>query len=726
MVLHSDPRIEPLLESAAAPDISFHPLSLAEIKSEDQLLQVLSPQVQWADAVLVDLVSLQLLGKWVLAWLRANPTGVPVVVRMNPEQATLAELAPEWVFVFKNDPSERIRRTLANALGNHRAAKEVEYLRETLARRASPAPLPAGGSPGRESFAGVSRLLGGGESVHSLAEQIVTVLREMFAVGKVGVFLRERNVSLVKAGNAQTGGGRCMLAASFGIPRELTRILSLSLTSGVGGSASANAQIIRRDPLAGDALATFDPQLQKEFQVTGTQFAAPILDRETALGVVLFGGKVTGEPLRNDELELIFNLMNQFGIRLANLWLHQEVASQQAFMQDVLAHVQSGVVVIDAQHKIAAINHRAAALLNLGEKSALGADLSWLPAQVGDVLFQTAQSGQAAQHREITLAQTGRVLSVSTSRFAGRADAGMFTAGVIEDVTELKQQHAHARQIAQQEFILQLAARLSHELKNSLVSINTFAQLLPQQYERKEFRDEFFKIVAHEVTRVDLLVENLTFFAHPLILRYEEVDLTELLQTTLSRLVEECKRQHGSAVITSTTGQQTIPSVTGKPVVLNARFGHTAKKIECDPKRLSLAIHNIMYNAIQSMPDGGRLSLVTDDAKPNGHAEPRVQISVLDTGEGIALANLDHIFEPFFTTRNVGVGLGLTIAQKIVQKHGGHITVESKLSKGTSMMLTVPVKAAPATDDASPQREPSPALKSQSTSSKITEIGRRA
>jgi signal transduction histidine kinase len=418
--------------------------------------------------------------------------------------------------------------------------------------------------------------------------------------------------------------------------------------------------------------------------------------------------------------------MNQFGIRLANLWLHQEVASQQAFMQDVLAHVQSGVVVIDAQHKIAAINHRAAALLNLGEKSALGADLSWLPAQVGDVLFQTAQSGQAAQHREITLAQTGRVLSVSTSRFAGRADAGMFTAGVIEDVTELKQQHAHARQIAQQEFILQLAARLSHELKNSLVSINTFAQLLPQQYERKEFRDEFFKIVAHEVTRVDLLVENLTFFAHPLILRYEEVDLTELLQTTLSRLVEECKRQHGSAVITSTTGQQTIPSVTGKPVVLNARFGHTAKKIECDPKRLSLAIHNIMYNAIQSMPDGGRLSLVTDDAKPNGHAEPRVQISVLDTGEGIALANLDHIFEPFFTTRNVGVGLGLTIAQKIVQKHGGHITVESKLSKGTSMMLTVPVKAAPATDDASPQREPSPALKSQSTSSKITEIGRRA
>jgi signal transduction histidine kinase len=349
-----------------------------------------------------------------------------------------------------------------------------------------------------------------------------------------------------------------------------------------------------------------------------------------------------------------------------------------------------------------------------------------LPAQVGDALFQTAQSGQPAQHREITLAQSGRVLSVSTSRFAGRDDTGAFTAGVIEDITELKQEHAHARQLEQQEFILQLASRLSHELKNSLVSINTFAQLLPQQYERKEFRDEFFKIVAHEVTRVDLLVENLTFFAHPLILRYEEVDLTQLLQTTLSRLVEECKRQHGSAVVTTTTGQPTITSVTGKPIVLNARFSHTAKKIACDPKRLSLAIHNMMYNAIQSMPDGGRLSLVTDDAKPNGHAEPRVEISVLDTGEGIALENLKLIFEPFFTTRNVGVGLGLTIAQKIVQKHGGHITVESKLSKGTSMIVIVPVKAVPLADDAEARREANPSLKSAVSSSRITEVGRRA
>ena len=69
------------------------------------------------------------------------------------------------------------------------------------------------------------------------------------------------------------------------------------------------------------------------------------------------------------------------------------------------------------------------------------------------------------------------------------------------------------------------------------VSISTFAQLLPQQYERKEFRDEFFKIVAHEVTRVDLLVENLTFFAHPLILRYEEVDLGALLDNVLASAI---------------------------------------------------------------------------------------------------------------------------------------------------------------------------------------------
>jgi len=723
LALHSDPRLDAFLARAASPEFTFRVLPLLDCKSEDQLVQILPTHVRLADSALVDLSSLQIVGKWVLAWLRTHQPELPVIVRLHSDQLVQAELSPDWTFVFQNDPIERVRQIINTYLSHRHMAQEVQFLREAVNRRspataARPAWPPAGeASPNttfRDAFVNLTRLLGTSYDVRSLTEQVVSLLREMFGIGRLAIFVREKDVGLVKTTASGLPSGRCVLMAGVGISRDLLRNFSLSLEGGIGRQAATQARIVRRDAMYAEPVDRFDPHIAKEFQILGTEFAVPVLDRDTTLGVLTFDGKVTGEPFTNKELELVFNLMNQLGMMITNIWLHQDVSGQQSFLQDLLTHIQSGVVVADSRRKISALNRRAAELLGLSQTSAIGADLSWLPSQVGDLLFQTCHSGQMHQQREVALPQSGRVLSVSTSQFHARADesrgeSSTFSVAVIEDITQLKQQHAQARQLEQQEFVLQLASRLSHELKNSLVSINTFAQLLPQQYDRKEFRDEFFKIVAHEVTRVDLLVENLTFFAHPLVLRYEEVDLGELLDNTVTRVVDEFKRQHGSAVVSTTGGQPTITSTMGQPIIVNKRFGHSAKKVACDPRRLSLAIHNMMFNAIQSMPSGGRLSLLTDDAKPNGHAEPRVQISVVDTGEGISLAHIEQVFQPFFTTRNVGVGLGLTISQKIIQRHGGHIAIESKLGKGTSMIVTLPITASPAPDETPSPQEETPA-----------------
>ena len=723
LVLHSDPRLEPFLARISSPECSFRDFSLQDCKSEEQLIQILPPQVRLADAVLVDLVSMNILGKWILTWLRSNHNEIPVIVRLMPDQIVMADMQPHWTYFYQADPIDRVGQVITTYLAHRKLLTEMKYLKDTVHRKVAVQPqsaaraisAEAGSSQYREAFVNLSRLLGSSHDLRTLSEQVVSLLREMFGIGKIAVFARERDIGLVKTTSVGLPQGNLVRMASIGIPREMMKSFSLTLDSGIGRYAAAQAKILRRDTYGSDLASPFEPQIQKEFDVMGTEFAVPILDRDATLGVLTFGGKVTGEAFANEELELIFNLMNQLGMMISNIWLNHDVAGQQSFMRDVLAHIGNGVVVVSAKSKIAALNRRAGELLGLNETGAIGADASWLPSQIADLLYETLRMGKVHQQREVLLQKTARSLSVSTSHFAAKTDderseSSAFAVAVIEDITDLKKQHAHTREVEQQEFILQLASRLSHELKNSLVSISTFAQLLPQQYDRKEFRDEFFKIVANEVTRVDLLVENLTFFAHPLILKYEEADLGELLESAMNRVVEEFKKQHGTALVTTTSGQPTITSAAGQPIILNKRFSHATKKIECDPKRLALAIHNLMHNAIQSMPNGGRLSLVTDDAKSNGHKEPRVLISVIDTGEGIPLPNLPLIFQPFFTTRNVGVGLGLTISQKIVVRHGGHISVESKLGKGTTMVVTVPVKAAPVAEEpAEPGEERAPA-----------------
>lgn len=719
LVLHCDPKLEPILARVSSPEFSFRDFSLVEFKSEERLNQLLPPQVLVSDAVLVDLPSLQILGKWVLAWLRTHQPTLPVIVRADSTAALAADLMPHWTYVYQSDPIERVRQIVSTYLTHHRLQRELRSLKESITRHPpSPAPmavsrpLVTAENPHsqRESLRSLARLLSHGNDLKGLVDQALFLLRDMFGVGKVALFLREQEPDLISRGPSALTQGSLVYEGSVGMPRDILRSLPLSLHSGIGRMVATGARIVRRDAASLAWQQAIDTQCEKEFEVLGTDFAVPILDGETTLGMVTFGGKITGEPFANDELELVFHLMNQCGLMLRNVWLHQEVEGQRSFMLDVLAHAQNGVLVLSARGKIAALNRRAAELFGIDEKGLIGADANWLPSQVSDLLFETLRTGQPHKQREVRIHKTGLTLSISTARFpslaeGGRADTKAFAVASIEDMTQIKAQHARAREVEQQEFVLTLASRLSHELKNSLVSISTFAQLLPQQYDSKEFRDEFFKIVSHEVSRVDMLVEHLNFFAQPLLLRLSENDLGELCDGVIARLVEEFKRQRGGADVTTTQGQPTILSAAGQPITINKRYAHTARKIECDPKRLELALHNIVFNALQSMPGGGRLSLVTDDAKANGHAEPRIEISVIDTGEGIPLANLEAVFQPFFTTRNVGVGLGLTISQKVIERHGGHISVESKLGKGSTFKVIVPVKAVASDEDVSPLSE---------------------
>ncbi|HEX6436629.1 MAG TPA: ATP-binding protein [Candidatus Binatia bacterium] len=217
-----------------------------------------------------------------------------------------------------------------------------------------------------------------------------------------------------------------------------------------------------------------------------------------------------------------------------------------------------------------------------------------------------------------------------------------------------------------------LTAGLAHEIRNPLVAIRTFTQLLPERYEDAEFRNGFQSLALKEVDRICGLITDLLSFARP--------SKPNVAQEDMNNVIE------GIARILDTQAKE-------KSVELVRHFAPNLPKVWIDREQMKQVFMNLIFNGIQAMNDGGTITIstriFTSDAIEQ--APSFVQVEVRDTGVGIPNENLEHIFDPFFTSKDEGSGLGLSISHQIVQEHGGYVTVESKVGKGTSFLVNIPI-----------------------------------
>ena len=173
-----------------------------------------------------------------------------------------------------------------------------------------------------------------------MLRQFLLFLREILAVNRAAIFLRQPSTAFGKSSGESSRVLRS--ACAMGLPADLLEHLELSFEAGIGGFLHRHGRILRRE--SEEALA--DLAVQKEFELLGAQVAVPILDRETMVGVAAFDGRVTGEPLANGELELIFHLLEELGLATKNIWLHDQLAANHQMMADILRELSSACVVV--------------------------------------------------------------------------------------------------------------------------------------------------------------------------------------------------------------------------------------------------------------------------------------------------------------------------------------------------------------------------------------------
>jgi signal transduction histidine kinase len=215
-----------------------------------------------------------------------------------------------------------------------------------------------------------------------------------------------------------------------------------------------------------------------------------------------------------------------------------------------------------------------------------------------------------------------------------------------------------------------LAAGVAHEIRNPLNAIGMAIQRLQREFPQKsaelqEEYDRFTDVLRGEVKRVNEIIEQFLFFARPAHLNLQSLQLKDLIQDLLILLREPAEQQN---------------------VALEADLNPALPFIQADRQRLQEALWNLIQNCLQAMPEGGKLRW---SVKLENTDE--IAIEITDTGEGIPEDNLGKIFDYYFTTREKGTGLGLPLAHKIIQEHGGTIQVRSQLARGTTFKVTLPI-----------------------------------
>ncbi|NQY92177.1 MAG: ATP-binding protein, partial [Deltaproteobacteria bacterium] len=213
-------------------------------------------------------------------------------------------------------------------------------------------------------------------------------------------------------------------------------------------------------------------------------------------------------------------------------------------------------------------------------------------------------------------------------------------------------------------------AVLAHEIRNPLVSIRTFTQLLPERYLDEEYRESFLNLALSEVDRITALVNELLTFARPATHERNPLNLDEMV-ARVATLLESHARKSGVSLSIETDAS--IP-----PII-------------ADEDKINQVLVNIVHNAIQACENRnkGRVTVSTGRGWINGSEAATLTIS--DDGCGMSEEQVEQAFEPFFTTRSEGTGLGLAIARQLVLNHGGAVAVDSTPGKGTTFTITLPV-----------------------------------
>ena len=380
------------------------------------------------------------------------------------------------------------------------------------------------------------------------------------------------------------------------------------------------------------------------------------------------------EDIQNSIISIILILFLGLGGIVSLFWAQNHARSRRllldtrAFASELVTSLPMGIVAVDDAAKVIYVNETASIFLRKALDQIKGKNAAQvLPPSLLALLDQVDQGGFVSEQELKLPSRTGSVIpvTVTITKIVGERENFIGHVFILKDLSRIRALELEIKQKEKLAAVGILAAGVAHEVRNPLSSIKGYATYFSSLFDPQSDNKKAANIMADEVDRVNRVISELLEFARPIELELKKTRIFELVDKAL-RLIKYEADPAGIKIISSV-----------EPQLL---------EVEVDKDRLIQVLLNIFINAIQAMPSGGTLT-VNVKAREN-----MLQFAISDTGSGISTQDQANIFNPYFTTKKRGTGLGLAIAFKIIESHGGSITIESLKNKGTTFVISIPLE----------------------------------
>lgn len=351
----------------------------------------------------------------------------------------------------------------------------------------------------------------------------------------------------------------------------------------------------------------------------------------------------------------------------------KDLSDLQAFKDLMFESLGSGLVGMDLERRITALNRAAEEITGYHAAEAVGR--RW-ESVFGDGIppdeidLTTRVEGWQVRRYEMCLRRKdGREVPLGISFWPLRSGRGELAGiiGVFQDLSSIKQMEERMRQADRLATIGRLAANIAHEIRNPLASLSGAIEVLARELPREGTNDRLVQIVLRESDRLNRIITEFLEYARPAPLHPLPVNVGEVLDEVLLLL------EH-----------RALP-----PDLKVVREYDGAVTALVDPQHFRQAIWNLCTNALEAMPEGGELRIGAGIVTQR--ATRKLEVWVADTGSGIDSESLPHIFEPFFSTKPEGSGIGLALVHRVIRDHGGDVEVRSEPGVGTTFTLRLPL-----------------------------------
>jgi two-component system phosphate regulon sensor histidine kinase PhoR len=350
-----------------------------------------------------------------------------------------------------------------------------------------------------------------------------------------------------------------------------------------------------------------------------------------------------------------------------------DISEDRARLQAVLSSMVEGVLVLDRHGRILLMNEAMRRMFPLADSVVIGRSFIevFRHHRLSELVKTVLESGQGCREEVVLLMPEEHAFSIQASVAKQGSEPDVAAVFVFHDITELKRLER-----VRKDFV----ANVSHELKTPLTSIKGYVEaLIDGAKDDPDKCAQFLGIIQKHSEGLNAILSDLlqlsTIESGVYPWKQAAIVIPEVIERAARLLRSTAERKRQTLVVGSCDG---LPAIYG------------------DPDRLTEALINLLDNAVKYTPDGGRVSI---DARSTGHG---VEISVTDTGIGIPPRELQRIFERFYRVDRArsrelgGTGLGLSIVKHIVEAHGGTVSVESAIGKGSRFTISLPMRPAAA------------------------------